>query len=136
MATAYSEADHSTLTDAEVVALFDPNVTWDSDQISQLPGAGRHFVYSLHAIIPGVCPIMEDSACVYIGVTSNLRARIRSHSRKWWWPRIHPDLVEFIEYPTRAAAERAEAWGIKEHDPDLNVALGVGRRLSSLVAER
>lgn len=136
MASRYSLAHHPSLTDAEVVALFEPDLEWEPEELATLPGLGRHFVYYLHAIIPGVCPIMQDSACVYIGVTSNLRARMRSHSQKWWWLRIHPDLVEFDEHPTRAEAEVSEARAIAMWNPDLNVSLGVGRRLSSVLVER
>lgn len=136
MASAYSLADHASLTDAEVVALFEPHREWEPEEFASLPGPGRHFVYYLHAILPGVCPIMQDSACVYIGVTSNLRARMRNHSQKWWWRSIHPDLVEFDEQPSRAVAEIEEARAIATYNPDLNVSLGVGRKLSSVLVER
>lgn len=100
-----------------------------AEEIGALPGKGRHFVYSLYAIRPGVCPVMEEMAPVYVGVTSNLRQRMRAHAKRWWWSSIPADAVEFIEYPTREIADRAEMQTIRDLNPDLNVALGVGRKL-------
>lgn len=107
----------------------------DADYIADLPGPGRHFTYMLVAPIPGMCPY-EEVATVYVGVTSNLRARMRSHSRKWWWQCVLRDGCEFAEWPSREMAERMERRSIHFQNPDLNVSLGVGRKLSSLLVER
>ena len=116
-------------------AALDHEAGIDADYIADLPGPGRHFTYMLFAPIPGVCPY-EELATVYVGVTSNLRARMRSHSRKWWWDSILRDCCEFAEWPSREMAERMERRSIQFSNPDLNVSLGVGRKLSSLLAER
>lgn len=80
---------------------------------------GRHVVYYLYARLPGLDP--EDGVeCVYIGVTSNLRARIAAHARKWWWPTIDPGLTYLEEHATRRAAEEAERVAIHQHQPAMN----------------
>lgn len=92
----------------------DPRLT-----LNDLPGHGRHFVYHLCGRLPGVDP-EEAIAHVYVGVTSNLRARLRTHARKWWWPVIDLDLGEYIEHPTRAEAEADEAEMIRWLQPAMN----------------
>lgn len=117
-------------------AAFDHEAVIDDDFIDDLPGKGRHFVYYLHAAVPGVCPYAGSSVTVYVGVTSNLRARMRAHSKRWWWQCVLRDLVEFEECQSREHAEFEERRGIHFDNPDLNVSLGVGRKLSSKVVNR
>lgn len=94
-----------------------------------LPRRGRHFAYHLgHELNE------DEMVSIYIGVTSNLRARMRDHGRKWWWPMVN--CVEFVEQPSRAEAERWEREMIAFYNPDLNVSLGVGRKRSSLEVQR
>lgn len=83
-----------------------------------VPNVG-HFVYTLNARLPGVDP-EQDFAHVYVGVTSQLRDRLRSHARKWWWSALDLDLSEFLEFPTRRAAELAERDLIRSYQPAIN----------------
>lgn len=75
------------------------------------PDRGRHLVYWLAT---------SRGELVYIGVTSNLPARIESHRRKWWWPVIDMAHAYFEEHETREAANTAEARDIWEHRPPAN----------------
>ncbi len=85
-----------------------------------LPGAGfGHWVYFLNAAIPGE-PDDGATQSVYVGVTSNLRARLLQHSRKWWWSAICPDLCYFDSYVQRSDAEEAEKEAIREYQPAMN----------------
>lgn len=84
-----------------------------------LPRAGRHFVYFLCARKAGHDPA-EAIVYVYVGVTSDLRSRMRAHSRRWWWPGIDHDLTAFVEFPTRAEANTAERDAIELHQPEMN----------------
>jgi hypothetical protein len=80
---------------------------------------GEHIVYHLCARLRGVAP-EQEVAHVYVGVTSNLPARIRAHSRKWWWPTIDADLSCLEAFPTRADAEAYERQLIHWHQPAMN----------------
>ena len=133
MATCYRTFDDPEETAEH--ADFDHEAGIDAEYIADLPGAGRHFTYMLFGATPGVCPY-EAAAPIYVGVTSNLRAQMRAHSKKWWWSCVLRDRVELVEHQTRADAEDWERRMIADENPDLNVALGVGRKLSSLVVER
>lgn len=95
-----------------------------SECFGDLPTNG-HYVYRLSARIPGVDPEWHMQT-VYIGVTSNLRRRMREHSRRWWWAAVDYDLSEFVDYPTRAAANAAELREIDADQPPINRA---GRQL-------
>lgn len=86
--------------------------------IDSLPQVG-HFTYHLAARLPGVDP-EEGVAHVYVGVTSNLRQRLRSHARKWWWQAVDLDLCDFEEHATRQEAERVEADLIRWYQPAMN----------------
>lgn len=89
--------------------------------MSALPGAGRHFVYSLYAGTP------DEPVCVYVGVTSNLRARVRAHAKKWWARTIDLNLSEFEEYPTRSQANAEELRAIRLKRPHANIVGVPGR---------
>lgn len=100
--------------------------------LDKLPSAG-HYVYRLYAGHPLYDPVADEDCetfahrypnedpmtLVYVGVTSNLRQRMGSHSRKWWWPRLVS--VEFFEYPTRAEANIDERYFIAADRPVLNI---------------
>lgn len=89
--------------------------TWVDD----LPTEG-HWVYHLCGVLPNVDP-REELEDIYVGVTSNLRQRIRSHSRKWWFVAVVRDLSEFIEVPTRQQAEALERDLIRLYEPAINI---------------
>jgi hypothetical protein len=91
------------------------NAAW----INALDPPHPHVVYHLCGVIPGVDPD-EDTASIYVGVTSNLRHRLRAHSRKWWWTAVVPELCEFGPYLTRAEAEDAEKASIRFYQPAMN----------------
>jgi len=80
-----------------------------------------HWVYALFAPLPGNASAVE-AQCVYVGMTSSLRHRLRSHASKWWWPTIAPHLCRFIECDTRKDAVALEARLIVELKPALNQA--------------
>lgn len=90
-----------------------------TDELHTAPDAG-HWVYHLVARLPGVDP-EYDVAHVYIGVTSNLQRRLKTHARKWWWQAIDGALCEFLEFPSRAIAEQAERELIELYEPAVNV---------------
>ncbi len=90
----------------------------DSRWIESLPNVG-HFVYHLIGYKPGVSS-EEAVEHIYVGVTSNLRSRMKSHSRKWWWTAVVPDLCYFDERPTRKEAEAEERVCIREDQPAMN----------------
>lgn len=81
------------------------------------PGAGRHFVYHLCAPDPSD---PEAVVHLYVGVTSNLRQRLRQHSRKAWWPLVDLDSSEFIEHPDRESADEDEVLLIGWYQPVVN----------------
>lgn len=86
-----------------------------------LPGSGRHFVYTLRARKPGVdLDDIDDHYCVYIGVTSNLRQRLRTHSRKWWAAAVDPAVCDFEDFPSREYAEYIESRAIRFNCPEMN----------------
>lgn len=89
----------------------------ETDWIDALPSVG-HFVYWLAAVPPGAS--VESCVLVYVGVTSSLRARLRAHSRKWWWPVIDPELAYFEQHESRAAANAAESRDIHLYQPAMN----------------
>lgn len=86
--------------------------------IDSLPNSG-HFVYHLCGLKPGVDP-EEDTVSIYVGVTSDLRSRMRAHSRKWWWALVVPDLCELLEMPTRPEANALERSMIGWYLPEMN----------------
>lgn len=90
----------------------------DSRWIDDLPSTGQ-FVYHLCGLKPGVHP-EEDIESIYVGETGNLRARLRAHSRKWWWIAIVPDLCEFDSHSTRKDAEAMERNMIRWYQPAMN----------------
>lgn len=91
-----------------------PDAAW----IRELPGPGRHFVYWLATIPPG--RDAERAELIYVGVTSDLRSRMRSHSRKWWWPVIDLGLLALEEHPSRQEANEAESRDIHLYQPAMN----------------
>lgn len=86
--------------------------------LATLPNQG-HWTYALFARVPGVDP-EEKVQPVYVGVTDDLRSRLRAHSRKWWWRALDLELSELLSYPTRDAAERAERESIRSWQPAMN----------------
>ena len=84
---------------------------------------GQHVVYQLSAAHREGC---RDLGTVYIGVTSHLSRRLETHSRRLWWPLVHPLGAEFHVMPTRRAAEELEALMIHAEQPLANRA---GREL-------
>lgn len=93
--------------------------------IHSMPDEG-HWVYHLCGRIPGVDP-EECLADIYVGVTSNLRQRLRSHSKKWWFVAVERDLSEFLEMPTRQAACDLERNLIQFYEPSMNI-MGLVKR--------
>lgn len=87
---------------------------WDS-----YADAGPHVVYHLCGLIPEVDP-EERLAHIYVGVTNDVRQRMRAHSRKWWWPLVVPQWCEFTEHQDRAAAEAHEREMIRWYQPEVN----------------
>lgn len=62
-----------------------------------------------------------ESQCLYIGVSSNLAARLRAHQRKWWWSAVDLSASCFHRYESRAVAEFTEAHDLNEYRPLFNV---------------
>lgn len=62
-----------------------------------------------------------DGVLLYVGITAKLKVRERQHeaTSRWWGLRAETTLEE---YPSRAAAEAAEALAIKTERPLFNVA--------------
>lgn len=90
------------------------NPWWDSYR-----DAGPHVVYHLCGVIPGVDP-EERLAHIYVGVTNDVRQRMRAHSRKWWWALVVPEHSEFLEYQERKDAEACERDLIRMYQPEVN----------------
>jgi hypothetical protein len=91
----------------------------EPEWVSRMPSAGRHFVYTLWGRKPGFDP-EEDLVCIYVGVTSDLRARLGAHSRKWWWVAVDPESCEFEECFTREEANLIEKQTIRMWQPEMN----------------
>lgn len=70
-----------------------------------------HCVYKLYA---------SDGEPLYIGVTSDLHRRMREHRRQaLWWGWVARSVI--VRYPSRQAAELAEAAAIASEGPAFNV---------------
>ena len=89
------------------------------DWVDALTQFAPQVVYHLVAALPGVDP-EQATASVYVGVTADLRSRLRAHSRKWWFATVVPELCEFSEHATRAQAEAAERAMIRWYQPAMN----------------
>ncbi len=74
-------------------------------------GRERHFVYRAFD---------ADGRALYVGCTSNLKARMAQHRSRAEWPRLVADLV-VTEYPGRRWAFAAERAEIQRLDPVYNV---------------
>lgn len=73
--------------------------------------AGRHIVYRFFD---------EDDALMYVGLTSNMPARLASHrTQSWWASRI--TRVRLQVFPTPEAAADAEAQAIRAEHPRFNL---------------
>lgn len=98
----------------------DPATPFTDELIDALPRSG-HFVYQLVGRLPGIDPFEGDAAQLYVGVTGNLRARLRAHSRKWWWVVVDYSLCAFDDHSqTRVEAEQLERDMIRMFQPAMN----------------
>jgi hypothetical protein len=68
---------------------------------------------------------------LYVGVSANMGVRIAGHSEKRWFPLVTTIRLEW--FPTRAAAEAAEAKAIRTERPQINIA---GQPRSALARRR
>lgn len=98
----------------------EPSVDWNWDPRKPwtIPTEWS-WVYHLCAPLPGVAP-EEEVVHLYIGVTDNLRARMKQHSRKWWWASVDFKLCEWLPFHTRAEANQAERDMILDYEPEMN----------------
>lgn len=60
----------------------------------------------------------SHTACIYVGVTSNLGQRLTAHQRKDWWDSVR--IVKAEIYPGKYPALDVERDLIQEHDPWVN----------------
>ena len=67
----------------------------------------------------------SSDVLLYVGVTKNLRTRLRGHARKAWWPQVARQEIAWHE--TRDVALRIEAEIIKSEKPLHNRCFQVGR---------
>ena len=72
--------------------------------------AKPHYVYELFD---------RSGQALYVGVTSDLPARIRSHSSKPWWPHVHD--MQVRRHEDRVAGIKAELDRIHDLQPLYNV---------------
>lgn len=73
---------------------------------------------SVSAYVYRICDGDTDEL-LYIGSTTNPRARFGQHRHRDWWP-ANPR-IETTEYPDRAAAYDAEREAIRQERPTHNV---------------
>lgn len=59
--------------------------------------------------------LSQDEELLYVGITSNLEARMRTHRRRPWWDEVAEMVVR--TYPTRTAALAVEEHLITTHWP-------------------
>jgi hypothetical protein len=84
---------------------------------------GQHVVYWLCARIPVPDKDGLDLVVVYVGVTSNLSARLAAHRRtKWWWKALDLSETQVEHHATRAEANAAEVEWITLLKPAMNIA--------------
>lgn len=69
-----------------------------------------HMVYELRN---------ADGRMLYVGQTGDLPARLRTHSRQYWWSEVAD--VHATLFPDRRAAQACERELIDEHQPDWNI---------------
>ena len=62
----------------------------------------------------------RDHVVIYVGVTSNLFARLGEHAKKTWWPEVA--MIQVESFDTRALADMREAHLIATLNPFYNVA--------------
>lgn len=77
---------------------------------------GDHVVYVLWALSGQV----RGHADVDAGASLVVGARLRAHSRKWWWPLVSYQLASILWRSSRAEAEALEARLIHEYRPSIN----------------
>lgn len=92
---------------------------WVAGWLASEGWRGPEFVYRLYGVLPGAPPEWEI-APIYVGVTRNLKARMRSHSKRWWWAAVRLDLSEVTGHATRAEALAEELAMIRELHPPMN----------------
>lgn len=64
--------------------------------------------------------IAADGSVLYVGVTGHLFTRLAQHRKdSLWWPEATE--VDWVIFPDRRRAERAEAHAIARHRPPYNV---------------
>lgn len=69
-----------------------------------------------------------DGRLLYVGITSNPKARWSAHSRdKHWWPEVARKTIEWFE--TRKSAERIEKVEVEEESPRYNKVFNGERRV-------
>lgn len=75
-----------------------------------------------------------DNRLLYVGITSNLKARWSAHSRdKRWWPEVAHKTIEWFE--TRKSAERIEKIEVEEEHPRYNKVFNGPERRAELYNE-
>ncbi|MER5902987.1 GIY-YIG nuclease family protein [Streptomyces mirabilis] len=68
-----------------------------------------------------------EDRLLYVGITSNPKARWRAHARdKYWWPEVSRKTIEWFE--TRKSAERIEKIEVEEESPAYNRTFNGERR--------
>ncbi len=57
----------------------------------------------------------ERNTYLYVGITSDIDKRLRSHAEKTWWRDVRR--IEVTEYPNREEASRVERQTIRDMEP-------------------
>lgn len=57
----------------------------------------------------------ERNTYLYVGITSDIDKRLRSHAEKTWWRDVRR--IEVTEYPNREGASRVERQTIRDMEP-------------------
>lgn len=74
----------------------------------------------------------HDGTLLYVGITTRLEARFKSHQSKPWWPQASHSTIE--THPNRALALAAEATAILFESPRHNIARPDLARVNQLQA--
>lgn len=76
---------------------------------------GSHRAYARREMPHFVYELWGDRECVYVGLTSDLGQRLRSHSVKEWWPNVVRVVADI--HPNRYSGLAAEKERIQELRP-------------------